>query len=128
MLDIKVKKKIQIKIDKIPETEADFSIVKNEVVEAKEETVENVSKTPLLSGILFVFMIFTASTYIFMVSSSVYFAVNESKYNYKGESFKNTNLTVVTAVDDSDGEKEKGADQSRITYINVDADHNISLK
>ena len=129
MLDIKVKKPVSMKTNKIPQKVNEFQMEDTFEVEEAVVTLNNkVSKISIFSSILFVFMIGSISTYVFMVSSTVYFAVKESRFTYKSESFKNSNLTILNSETIAEFGKADKNNDSKISYINIDPERNISLK
>lgn len=77
----------------------------------------------VFSTILFAFTTMSIFCYIFLVSSSVYFAVKESQYAYKSE-----NLDNIALVDMGIEELKMNTNSQRISYINKKADTAISMK
>lgn len=109
MMDIKVKK----------------GIVVETKVEAEPLVLEKVStqKVSKFSVALFGFMSVSVIAYVFMISSSVFFAVKASQFAFNEENIGRS----LTRVDVKDALANKD-NTGRISYINRDSDTAISLK
>lgn len=111
MKDIKIKK---ISTDKIPE-----------VVETNVETTDfSVKKNySTMSLILFGFMTVSMMGYVFMISTSVYYAVKINQFSSKEKSISFTSSSSIDATINN-----SKSDASRISYVNKDLDTSITLK
>lgn len=109
MKDIKINKKTPTKIpEKAVVLEPEIFLVKR--------------KTKVLPVILFGLMTTSVMTYIFLISSSIFYAVKTSQYEFQTNHVENTILS-------SNIDKEFLEHSSnRISYINKDSDTSISLK
>jgi uncharacterized membrane protein len=111
MKDIKIKNK---KVNKIPEK----TVV---VYETKPVLVKK--KTNVFPVILFGFMTTSILCYVFLVSSSIFYAVRTSQYEFQAGQVGN----VISSAVISQSTIEKN-DSARVSYINKDSDTSISLK
>ncbi len=113
---------MDIKVNKVIKTN---KIVEKAVVPAKQDVglLPSKKKYNLLSSILFGFMTSSIALYIFMISSSVFYAVKMSQYTFKGGNITNS---VSTSTIGEDIVSKGAAD--RISYINKDSDTSISLR
>lgn len=115
MMDIKVKK--PIKKDPMP--------IVAEI--PKEESVgEFRVSTKKVNGLsigMFTLMTLSLACYIFMISSSVFYAVKSSQYAFDGN-----NLPVGIVSHDMDQSFSNKQNSGRISYINKDSATSISLK
>jgi hypothetical protein len=83
------------------------------------------SKNTYSKGSIFLFAVMTMSMffYIFMISSSVFYAVRQSQFTYKSDSL----IDVAANLNIGNEQLEKYS-HDRISYINKDSDTSISLK
>lgn len=72
---------------------------------------------------LFGLMFLSMSFYVFMISSSIFYAVKTSQFAYKAENIS----SVAQSLNMGDEELNKYS-KDRISYINTDSDTSISLK
>lgn len=122
MMDIKVKRAAQV----LKSNETVEKVDKLEVVETQTTTINKTVKRQysLVSLISFVFMFVSISSYIFLISSSVFYAVKQSQYSYKIEK-----ISSATSISTSEDDKVLNKNfRERISYINLDSDTSISLK
>jgi hypothetical protein len=113
MKDIKIKK---ASVNKIPEND----VVKE--LEFKAVTVPK-SKFNMLSVILFGLMTSSMICYVFMISSSIFYAVKTSQYEFRSE-----NISVNILTGSLPYESKAINSSERISYIDKDSDTSISLK
>lgn len=113
MMDIKANK---LKINKKAEKVVVKEVENTDIVFQKKDY-------SIFSGVLFVFMTTLAMCYVFMVSSSVFYAVKAAQFTFQAENINNTFSNVSVAGDSLN----KGVGD-RISYINKDSDTSISLR
>ena len=111
MKDIKIKKKIQ---NKIPEKAV--AVLEPEVFLVKR-------KTNVFPVILFGLMTTSILCYVFLVSSSIFYAVQTSQFEFQSQQVGN--ITTSSVINQESIQKN---DSNRISYINKDSDTSISLK
>jgi hypothetical protein len=85
----------------------------------KDVTKSNVS---IFSIFLFGLMSTTALCYVFLISSSIYYAVQASQYQYQSQNILSSSLDLESSLDAF----SKNSD--RISYINYDSETAITLK
>lgn len=116
-MDIKIKN-----VNKIVEKKVERKAP--EVVEIAQ-TFQSIHKKTYskFSTILFGFMSASVMCYIFMISSSIFYAVKMSQFTFKGE-----NMTATVATSSETYELAVKSSTGRISYINKNSDTSISLK
>ena len=119
MKDIKVRNKVITSSERISES---FFSDSNNVVEKKEVTKEK-SKISVFSSVLFGTLILSTSAYVFLVCSSVFFAVRESKFNYRTETLS---ASINTKKIEVDGLTK--VDKNRVSYINLNSDTSLTIR
>jgi hypothetical protein len=120
MKDIKIKK---IKVNKIEEKVEKLAPELVEEETQLEQAVLPKRRISIFSAASFAFMGATIIVYVFMISSSVFYAVKANQYNFKGDAISSTVLQNPLNQD-----LAAKANSSRISYINKDSDTSISLK
>ena len=122
MKDIKINK---IKTNKNAETKTNISVRAADIENDTYLPTNSVSKKriSIFSASLFGLMTLSISCYIFMISSSVFYAVQKSQFEFKAESISGANRN--SNIDDDAGAKIQ---TDRISYINTDLETSISLK
>jgi len=120
MIDIKINKTKTLKVASkaiSSNKTAELYVPKRIFVTEDKKSVFNIST------ILFAFMSASVFCYVFLVSSSIFYAVKESQFAYKIESIENTTQSQF-----ANEEIKITANTNRISYINKNADTAISLK
>lgn len=110
-------------IKQIKKTKTEKYIFTEKSVEKTETTNLSKRDISIFSSVFFGLMTVSTFCYIFFVSSTVFYAVKTSKFSYQSE-----NLVKTTYIVSAPTLENIKTDSSRITYINLKEDTNISLK
>lgn len=98
----------------------DIKIVKSKNINLNSN--KSVRKYNIFSAILFGFMTTSVMCYVFLISSSIFYAVEASQFEYKTEKIVGV---IATSIDQKVDVK---VHTDRISYINQDSDTAITLK
>lgn len=114
MKDIRINK---IKTNKNPE--------KKQEIEFYEEKTESVMKknSNIFSVFLFGLMSVSVVSYVFMISSSIFYAIERSQYE-----FKTKDISMITKDVYITDQLNRRTSSDKISYINTDSETSISLK
>lgn len=115
--------KVNMKDIKIKKSEQNIILTPNKIVEPVISVAIVPRNYSLMSTILFGFMSASIICYIFMISSSVYYAVKVNQYNFQKELVANS-----VAINNYVQEFEQPSKSDRISYINKDSDVSITLR
>jgi hypothetical protein len=109
-----------IKIKKVEE-----KIKPNKILEKSIVVTDN-AKISRFSSTLFGFMALSIFTYVFFVSSSIFYAVQEREFVFKQE-----NIATESLAQNSEQEEFKlltKNNSSKVSFLNKDSDDTITLK